>query len=151
MRKTKIIRLNNLEISKEIYEKILKGIDLLVKYRNPYHFIKMGFKRIYPKIASGCYFFKSKKLGLFVKCSFTMDMPWKFPEEQRKKAIPSIILDFPYYETMISQWIIQPIADVSNQLEDYKNLIKSDIRKYYCDMCKWNVGNYKNKSVMIDW
>lgn len=151
MSKTKIIRLNNYNIPEEIYNKILKAIDLLVKYRNPYHFKKMGFKRLYPKIASGRYFFKSKKLGLFVKCSFTMDHPWKLSETQQKNVIPSIILDFPHYEAMVGQWIIQPIADVSDQSKDYAILVKKGIRKYFFDVCKWNVGNYKNRSVMIDW
>jgi hypothetical protein len=125
--------INNLKIDDILFKKILKAIDYIAKYRSHYHFRKMGFKRIFPKISSGAYFFIHKKLGLFVKCSFTLDMISKMSKESKALIIPSIVLDFNEYECCVSQWIIQPIADINNIRKTYRELKDNKYFKIYVE------------------
>lgn len=143
--------INNLKIDKELYGKILDAINFLVKYRNCYRFKKLGFRRIYPKVASGRYFFINKKLGLFIKCSFTVEILSELPAQSRKLIIPSIILTYNEFEPDDSVWIIQPIADTKNFTKTYNELLDNYFYKFFCDPHKRNVGKYKNKAVVIDW
>lgn len=143
--------INNLKIDKDLYKKILKAIRFIALYRSDYHFKKLEFKRIYPKPATGSHFYINRKLNLMIKSSWLMEVIDNVPKKYHKYVIPSIVLSFNEYRVSVSEWVIQPIADLKNRRNIAKNMKNEGLDKYFFDLSPCNVGSYKERGVLIDW
>ena len=144
-------QINNLKIDDNLYQKILIAIKYVVKYQSCRYFTQLGFRRFYPSRASGSYFFRSKKFGLIVKSSFLMEVVDNFEQNKLDLLIPTIILTYNEYPFSVSEWIIQPIANLKNQKKDYEILKKKCAEIYFYDFFKPHCGNWNGKSVIFDW
>lgn len=143
--------INNLKIDPILYKNLLKAINYIAIHRSSYHFKKLGFRRIYPKPATGSHFFVNKKLNLMVKSSWLMEVVDNIPRKYQKLIIPSIVLSFNEYRVPVSEWVIQPIAELKNRGQIVKDLELLGAKKYFFDLSYCNVGTYSGRGVVIDW